>query len=143
MSEILLPDGSLAAASKEHAAAVRDNAIEQARKAKMIPKPATYHLLCVVPEIQKTFESGIVKADQTVAREEFTSTVLCVLALGPDAFKDPKRFPNGPSCKEGEFVIVRPHAGTRVVIMGKEFRIINDDTVEAVVEDPRGINRKE
>jgi len=25
--------------------------------------------------------------------------------------------------------------------MGKEFRLINDDTVEAVVEDPRGYSR--
>ena len=52
------------------------------------------------------------------------------------------RFPNGPWCKKGDFVLVRPHTGSRLVIHGREFRIINDDSVEAVVDDPRGIKRK-
>ena len=75
-------------------------------------------------------------------KEEILSTVLFVVELGSDCYKDEKRFPNGPYCKPGDFVLVRPNAGTRLVIHGKEFRIINDDTVEAVVQDPRGITRK-
>jgi co-chaperonin GroES (HSP10) len=68
--------------------------------------------------------------------------VLFVVDLGSDCYKDPVRFPNGPWCKKGDFILVRPNAGTRLVIHDREFRIINDDSVEAVVEDPRGIKRK-
>jgi co-chaperonin GroES (HSP10) len=68
--------------------------------------------------------------------------VLFVVDMGPDCYKDPERYPTGPWCKKGDFVLVRPNAGTRLVIHDREFRIINDDSVEAVVEDPRGIKRK-
>lgn len=110
-------------------------------KAKQIPDPATYHLLCVLPEIDEEYESGLVKAGQTMHFEEVLSPVLFVVKIGPDAYKDEKRFPSGPSCKVGDFVLVRPNTGTRIKIHGKEFRIINDDSVEAVVQDPRGITR--
>jgi len=110
-------------------------------KARQIPDPATYHLLCVLPEIDEEYESGLVKAGQTMHFEELLSPVLFVVKMGPDAYKDEKRFPGGPSCKVGDFVLVRPNTGTRIKIHGKEFRIINDDSVEAVVQDPRGITR--
>lgn len=110
-------------------------------KAKQLPDPATYHLLCVLPEVDEEYDSGLVKAGQTIHYEELLSPVLFVVKVGPDAYKDEKRFPSGPSCKVGDFVVVRPNTGTRMKIHGKEFRIINDDSVEAVVEDPRGISR--
>ena len=111
-------------------------------KAKQLPKPSGYRILCAIPEIEKEFDSGIVKAGETVHYEEVLTTVLFVIELGPDCYKDPARFPTGPWCKEGDFVLVRPNAGTRVIIHGREFRIINDDSVEAVVDEPRGIRRK-
>lgn len=111
-------------------------------RAKQLPDPQGYRLLCAIPEIEKTTEGGILKADITLEREELLTTVLFVVKMGPDAYRDEKRFPSGPWCKEGDFVLVRPNAGTRVEIHGREFRIINDDSVEAVVEDPRGIRRK-
>jgi co-chaperonin GroES (HSP10) len=110
-------------------------------KAKQIPEPSTFHLLCVLPEIDEEYESGLIKAGQTLHFEELLSPVLFVVKVGPDAYKDEKRFPSGPSCKAGDFVLVRPNTGTRIKIHGKEFRIINDDSVEAVVQDPRGITR--
>ena len=110
-------------------------------KAKQIPDPATYHLLCVLPDVEEEYESGLVKAGQTMHYEELLSPVLFVVKMGPDAFKDEKRFPSGASCKVGDFVLVRANTGTRLKIHGKEFRIINDDSVEAVVQDPRGIKR--
>ena len=73
--------------------------------------------------------------------EELLSPVLFVVKMGPDAFKDEKRFPSGPSCKAGDFVLVRPNTGTRIKIHGREFRLINDDSVEGTVQDPRGITR--
>ena len=111
-------------------------------KARQVPDPATFHLLCVLPEIDEEYgESGLVKSGQTMHYEELLSPVLFVVKMGPDAYKDASRFPNGPSCKVGDFVLVRPNTGTRIKIHGKEFRIIKDDSVEAVVQDPRGITR--
>ena len=111
------------------------------QKAKQLPDPSGYRILCAIPDIESKYDSGIVKADITLQHEELLTTVLFVLKMGPDCYKDDKRFPSGPWCKTGDFILVRPHAGTRVKIHGREFRIINDDSVEGVVEDPRGISR--
>jgi co-chaperonin GroES (HSP10) len=113
-------------------------------KAKQLPDPKTFRLLCVVPEAMEEYaesELGILKSAQAMHYEEVLTPVLFVIKMGPDAYKDEARFPNGPSCKVGDFVICRPNSGTRLKIHGREFRIINDDSVEAVVEDPRGIQR--
>jgi hypothetical protein len=111
-------------------------------KARQLPRPSGYHILCAIPEIEKEYDSGLVKADETVRNEEILTTVLFVVDLGPDCYKDASRFPSGPWCQKGDFVLVRPNAGSRLVIHGREFRLINDDTVEGVVADPRGIKRK-
>ena len=113
----------------------------QTEKASQIPEPKTYHLLCMLPEAKEEYEGGLLKAGQTMMYEELLSPVLFVAKIGPDAFKDEKRFPNGPSCKVGDFVIVRPNSGTRMKIHGTEWRLINDDSVEATIDDPRGIQR--
>ena len=110
-------------------------------KAKQLPEPSGYRILCAIPEIDETYESGIVKADSTMHYEEVLSTVFFVVKMGPDCYKDPTRFPSGPWCKVGDFILARPNSGTRLKIHGREFRIINDDTVEGVVDDPRGITR--
>jgi len=114
---------------------------EEATKAKLLPEPKGYRILCAVPHVDEEFEGGIIKADNTVRTEEQTTVVLFVIKMGDLCYKDKDRFPTGPWCKEGDFVLTRPYSGTRVVIHGREFRIINDDTVEAVVDDPRGIRR--
>lgn len=114
-------------------------------KAKQLPEPVGYRILCVVPEIDREFEeseAGLIKADITVSNEETLTTVLFVVKMGPDCYKDAARFPGGPWCKEGNFVLIRPYTGSRLVIHGREFRIINDDSVEGIVQDPRGIRRK-
>lgn len=114
----------------------------EAEKAKQLPNPQGYRILCAIPEADKKFDSGILKSDETIRHDEILTTVLFVVTLGPDCYADKERFPSGPWCKEGDFILVRPNAGTRLLIHGKEFRIINDDSVEAVVQDPRGITRK-
>lgn len=111
------------------------------RKAKQLPEPSGYRILCAVPDVEEKTEGGLYKADITKQYEELTTPVLFVLKIGPDAYKDEKRFPSGPWCKEGDFIITRPMAGSRIKIHGREFRMINDDAVEGVVEDPRGISR--
>lgn len=114
---------------------------DEAQKAKQLPDPSGYRILCAIPDVEEKTAGGLFKADVTKHYEELTTPVLFVLKVGPDAFKDATRFPNGPWCKEGDFILTRPHAGSRVKIHGREFRLINDDSVEAVVEDPRGITR--
>jgi co-chaperonin GroES (HSP10) len=110
-------------------------------KAKQVPDPATYHLLCMLPDAQEKYEGGLLKAKETMHYEELLSPVLFVAKVGPDAFQDKTRFPSGPSCKVGDFILVRPNTGTRMKIHGTEWRLINDDSVQAVVQDPRGIQR--
>ena len=112
----------------------------QEEKATQLPKPQGYRILCAIPEAEKEFDNGLAKADVTIKNDEILTTVLFVVSMGPDCYNDKERFPTGPWCKQGDFV--RPNAGTRLVIHGREFRIINDDSVEAIVDDPRGITRK-
>lgn len=114
---------------------------EAEEKARQLPAPRGYRILCMVPKIEETYDSGILKADETKRVEEQTTVVLFVAKLGDLAYQDKNRFPTGAWCKEGDFVLVRAYSGTRLKIHGTEWRIINDDTVEAVVEDPRGIGR--
>ena len=115
---------------------------EAEERARQLPEPKGYRILCAIPEAEEAFESGILKSDETRRHDEILSTVLFVVKMGLDCYKDPERFPNGAWCKEGDFILVRPNAGTRLVIHDREFRLINDDSVEAVVQDPRGIKRK-
>ena len=113
----------------------------QVQMARQLPEPRGWRMLCSLVTATDQYESGIVKADETKKIEELTSPVLFVLKLGDLAYKDEAKFPTGAWCKEGDFVITRPYTGTRIMIYGKEFRVIYDDQVEAVVEDPRGIAR--
>lgn len=116
---------------------------EAQQPATQLPKPTGYHILCAVPEIEERFDnSNLIKADVTLSNEETLTTVLFVVAMGPDCYKDTARFPTGPWCQVGDFILVRPYTGTRLVIHGREFRLCNDDSPEAVVDDPRGIYRK-
>lgn len=107
--------------------------------ATQMPKPATYHVLCMLIKSEDKYESGLIKADKTRQYEELLTPAMFVVDIGPDAFKDEKRFPSGPPCKKGDYVIVRPHSGTRLKIHGYELRLINDDSIEAVVDDPRAL----
>ena len=134
MSELLI--GSTSDPNK--ATVLPETAEEKARQ---LPDPSGYRILCAIPEIENKFDSGLVKAEVTVHNEELLTTVLFVAKMGPDCYKDKERFPSGPWCKVGDFILVRPHAGSRLKIHGREFRIINDDSVEGVVQDPRGISR--
>lgn len=125
-----------------HVVGALDIGATNEEKASQLPKPSGYHILCAIPEAEKEYDSGLLKADITLRNEEILTTVLFVVDLGPDCYKDKEKFPSGPWCKKGDFVLVRPNSGSRLLIHGREFRLINDDTVEAVVDDPRGISRK-
>lgn len=106
-----------------------------------LPDPKGYRILIAIPEINKKTEGGVYIPDERRNAEETASLIGYVLKVGSEAYADPNRFPSGPWCKDGDFVIFRSYSGTRFKVHGKEFRLINDDTVEAVVEDPRGYSR--
>lgn len=143
MSKIVLPHGTKPVDEPViKVAPAEPEAQSEEEKATQLPTPTGYHILCAVPDVEDTYESGIIKADVTRKNEEIMTTVLFVVKVGPDAYKDTNKFPTGPWCKEGDFITVRRASGTRLDIHGREFRIINDDTPEAVVLDPRGIKCK-
>ena len=114
---------------------------ESAENAKQLPEPKGYKILIAMPGAEEMTEGGIIKAVVTRQLEEVGAMYGMVLKLGPDAYADKKRFPNGPYCKEGELILMRSYSGTRFKIHGKEFRLINDDSVEAVIDDPRGLEK--
>lgn len=141
MSELILPPG-IEMPEPIQPKETPDVEAPDEEKATQLPEPQGWKLLCIVPDVSQTFEnSSIVKAETFMKTEEHATTVLFVMKVGPDAYKDTNKFPNGAWCKPGDFVLVRTYSGTRFKIYGKEFRVINDDQVEAVVQDPRGITR--
>ena len=110
-------------------------------KPSQLPEPSGYKILIALPEVDEKTEGGIIKAQQTRQLEEVGSIVGFVMKLGPDAYQDKEKFPNGPYCKEGDFILMRAYSGTRFSIHDREFRLINDDSVEAIIDDPRGIRK--
>lgn len=106
-----------------------------------LPKPVGYRLLIALPKVEETYESGLVKADQTKHAETVLSMMGAVIDMGEQAYSDKDRFPTGPWCKVGDFVMFRPNSGTRFKVNGQEYRLLNDDSIEAVVPDPRGVTR--
>jgi len=123
------------------AATVEVGSVEADTKPSQLPEPTGYKILIALPEVDEKTEGGIIKAQETMHLEEVGSIVGFVMKLGPDAYEDKKKFPNGPYCKAGDFVLMRSYSGTRFSIHGKEFRLINEDSVEAVIDDPRGIRK--
>ena len=114
---------------------------ESSRLASQLPEPKGYKLLIALPEVDETTDGGIIKSAQSQHEESIATVVGWVMSMGPDSYVNYSRFPNGPYCQVGDWVVFRAFSGTRIKIHGKEFRLINDDTVEAVVEDPRGVER--
>jgi co-chaperonin GroES (HSP10) len=147
MSEILLATNPsnpvvIGTLHKEEPIVAEQEESSEEEKASQLPRPAGYKMLCAIPEVEKEFESGIIKPEDMIRREEVLTTVLFVVKMGPDCYQDKVKFPSGPWCQEGDFILVRPHVGSRLLIHGREFRIIYDDNVEGTVDDPRGISRK-
>ena len=106
-----------------------------------IPEPSGYKLLIKPLDVKEKTVGGIYMPDALKTAEQTASVIGFVVKAGPDAYSDQDKFPSGPYCKEGDFVIFRSYSGTRFKVEKQEFRLINDDTVEAVVDDPRGYAR--
>ena len=117
------------------------NKIEDEELAAKLPEPVGYKILIAMPEMSEKTEGGVFVPDALKKQEETASIIGYVIKAGSEAYSDIDKFPSGPYCKEGDFIIFRSYSGTRFKFMGREFRLINDDTVEGVVEDPRGYSR--
>ena len=141
MSEIATLKKDIVTLDGKPISSKKEEAPVEEQKPTQLPEVRGYRILCAVPNVDEKYESGLIKADKTKHIEEHSTVVLFVIKLGDMAYQDKDRFPTGPWCKEGDFVITRAYSGTRIKIHGREFRIINDDTVEAVVDDPRGYER--
>ncbi len=107
-----------------------------------LPKPVGYRVLVALPQAEETYEgTSILKTDSERSRDHIMSIIGLVVDMGDQAYGDEERFPNGPWCKEGDFVMFRMNSGTRFTVGGVEYRLMNDDSIEAVVADPSGIQR--
>lgn len=106
-----------------------------------MPNPVGYQILAIKPKIEDRTEGGIIKPNEFLRREEAGAVVCLVLKVGDMAYKDESRFPTGPWCKEGDFILIGAYRGSRFSVDGEEFILLNDDMVQATVSDPRGINR--
>jgi co-chaperonin GroES (HSP10) len=107
-----------------------------------IPRPVGYHLLIAMPEVEETYgDSGILKVTKTMQHDSLLSMIGLVVDMGDQAYTDKDRFPTGPWCEIGQYVMFRMNSGTRFKVDGKEFRLLNDDSIEAIVGDPRGVTR--
>jgi co-chaperonin GroES (HSP10) len=141
MSDLLLPPGIIMPEPIQQKDEPGED-IPMEERGRMLPNPTGWKILCGVPEVAETYEdSTIVRAEAFRKSEEHATSVLFVLKVGPQAYADKEKFPTGAWCKEGDFVMVRNYSGTRFKIYGREFRLLNDDQIEATVDDPRGISR--
>jgi len=134
---------------------IEPTALEQKRKLKIeeqeakevvleeqIPKPVGYRILIALPNIEETFgESGLLKSEKTMRDEYILSMIGLVLDMGDQAYSDTDRFPNGPWCQRGDYIMFRANSGTRFKVGKHEYRLLNDDSVEAVVDDPSKVTR--
>lgn len=106
-----------------------------------LPRPTGFRLLVALPSVKTQSDGGIALAEQTIENERVSAICGHVISMGQDAYQDEKRFPNGPWCEVGDWILMRPYAGTRFKVDGVEYRMLNDDSVEGVVADPRGVVR--
>ena len=109
---------------------------EQDRLDGLIPHPVGWSVLIVVPQPDEAFEGGLIKAAKTKRDEEILSSIGLVIDLGPQAYSDKERFGDVPWCKPGDYVMFRPNSGTRFKMGKREMRLLNDDSIEALVPDP-------
>ena len=116
---------------------------KQAEKAKneveKLPNPVGWRMVLFPLKLKEKTKGGLLLTDETVEQSQITTNICKVLKMGDLCYKDEAKFPTGPWCKEGDWVLITRYAGSRIRIDGGELRIINDDEILAKVDDPRDI----
>ena len=106
------------------------------------PKPMGYHILIVMPKVEEKTKGGVILPTEAKSREDVASIVGKVISVGDTAYPDTDyRFASGPWCQEGDWVMLSKYAGHRFEYDGCEMRILNDDAILAVVDDPTKVSR--
>lgn len=119
-----------------------ENTVRMVEKIRpLLPRATGYRILIAIPVMKETTAGGIAKPVDMIERERTATVIAYVVELGDDAYKDKTKFPSGPWCKEGDWVLFRNYSGTRFMLAGFEFRFIHDDAVDGVTEEPSGITR--
>ena len=121
---------------ESHAKRLDENNIKDVED--QLPEPVGYRILVLPFKQKEKTKGGLILADETVERSQVASTCGLVLSMGPHCY-DKERYPEGPWCKKGDWIIFARYAGSRIKIDGGEIRLLNDDEVLATVENPEDI----
>tara|TARA_R100001509_G_scaffold138114_1_gene92214 strand:+ start:216 stop:623 length:408 start_codon:yes stop_codon:yes gene_type:complete len=112
---------------------------KQKKELEKVPNPTGYRITLFPLKLESKTKSGLYLTDETVQESQLTTNICKVLKMGPECYKDKEKFPSGPWCKVDDWVLITRYAGSRIRIDGGELRIINDDEILAVIDDPRDI----
>ena len=104
-----------------------------------LPKPTGWRMLVLPFKMKEKTKGGVILAEDTLERQQVASQVGLVMAMGPQCYKDKERYPEGPWCKEKDWVMFARYAGSRIKIDGGEMRLLNDDEVLATIDSPEDI----
>ena len=104
-----------------------------------LPKPTGWRLLVLPFKMKEKTKGGLMLAETTLEKQQVASQVGLVMAMGPDCYADKDRYPDGPWCKEKDWIMFARYAGSRIKIDGGEMRLLNDDEVLATIDSPEDI----
>ena len=104
-----------------------------------LPRPTGWRLLVLPFKMKEKTKGGVILAEDTLERQQVASQVGLVMAMGPQCYKDKERYPEGPWCKEKDWVMFARYAGSRIKIEGGEMRLLNDDEILATIDSPEDI----
>ena len=130
----------------KHVAERRIKQVEKEKKVKKkplekmsLPKPTGWRILVLPYKAKEKTKGGIILSDKTVTESQIATNCGLVMDIGPDAYNDKDKFPNGPWCKKKDWVLFARYAGSRIYIDGGEIRVLNDDEILGTIEDPEDI----
>ena len=130
----------------KHVAARRIKQVEKDKKTRKkplekmsLPKPTGWRILVLPYKAKEKTKGGIILSDKTVTESQIATNCGLVMDIGPDAYNDKDKFPNGPWCKKKDWVLFARYAGSRIYIDGGEIRVLNDDEILGTIEDPEDI----
>tara|TARA_R110000824_G_scaffold28451_2_gene95609 strand:- start:1259 stop:1666 length:408 start_codon:yes stop_codon:yes gene_type:complete len=112
---------------------------KEKKELEKVPIPTGFRMVLYPLKLESKTTAGLHLTDETVEQSQISTNVCKVLKVGPDCYIDKSRFPNGAWCKEGDWVLITRYSGARIKIEGGELRIVNDDEILAVIDDPRDI----
>ena len=109
------------------------------KESEKLPKPTGWRMLVLPFKMKEKTKGGVILAEDTLERQQVASQVGLVMAMGPQCYKDKERYPEGPWCKEKDWVMFARYAGSRIKIEGGEMRLLNDDEILATIDSPEDI----